>query len=381
MRLPRLKMRRWVVALWLAVLVGIFAVWLIRPGPTRVWLGLDGLGEESPLSVLHGWVADRHKPLTPIGCLSLFPAVDLALAGSLVTAIVIQLVVMAAPSEIGQGGFWLMQPAGALRFPRVVFRVRSGLLLIAILGLALGWEIVAWRNWQAGNRYREQAKRFATSERRTRWSIQRHEEILSSLMADKWPFLGDTTTPAAQAAEKAYQRDRIQRHLVFLYADANRAAQLTRQYEAAADNPSMLVPADPPPPKVPMEPSDWLAWKDYDRALAGFDELVRQYPDYADAHQRRAFILAACPDAKLRNGTEAIASATRACELTTWRDPIAVSTLAAAFAEVGDFPAAIRHEQNAQSLLATGGRHLPPGEWQADRMTAYKASKPYRAPK
>jgi hypothetical protein len=59
MRLPRLKMRRWVVALWLAVLVGIFAVWLIRPGPTRVWLGLDGLGEESPLSVLHGWIADR----------------------------------------------------------------------------------------------------------------------------------------------------------------------------------------------------------------------------------------------------------------------------------------------------------------------------------
>jgi tetratricopeptide (TPR) repeat protein len=166
-----------------------------------------------------------------------------------------------------------------------------------------------------------------------------------------------------------------------VYADANRAAQLTRQYEAAADNPSMLVPADPPPPKVPMEPSDWLAWKDYDRALAGFDELVRRYPDYADAHQRRAFILAACPDAKLRNGTEAIASATRACELTTWRDPIAVSTLAAAFAEVGDFPAAIRHEQNAQSLLATGGRYLPPGEWQGDRMTAYKASKPYRAPK
>ena len=85
--------------------------------------------------------------------------------------------------------------------------------------------------------------------------------------------------------------------------------------------------------------------KRYDQALAGFNELISKYADYAEAHRGRAYILATCPDPKLRNGKEALRSATRACELTTWREIVAVSTLAAAYAEAGDFANAVVWQQ------------------------------------
>ena len=48
-------------------------------------------------------------------------------------------------------------------------------------------------------------------------------------------------------------------------------------------------------------------------------------------------MLATSPDAKLRNGRRAIELATRACELTKYKAAYILSTLAAAYAETGDF--------------------------------------------
>ena len=59
-----------------------------------------------------------------------------------------------------------------------------------------------------------------------------------------------------------------------------------------------------------------------------------------------------------------------------------LSTLAAAHAEAGDFAAAVHHEQKAQDLYAASGFAVTPGPngWHADRLAAYKSSKPYRDP-
>ena len=46
-----------------------------------------------------------------------------------------------------------------------------------------------------------------------------------------------------------------------------------------------------------------------------------------------AWLLATAPDARFRDGPRAVEHATRACELSGWRDAAALDTLAAAYAE------------------------------------------------
>ena len=87
-------------------------------------------------------------------------------------------------------------------------------------------------------------------------------------------------------------------------------------------------------------------------ALASYDELARNYPDYADAHMGSAWIRATCPDAQYREGKLAVASATCACELTKWKDIGALGILAAACAQAGDFAQAVSLQQKVVAMTA-----------------------------
>jgi tetratricopeptide (TPR) repeat protein len=133
------------------------------------------------------------------------------------------------------------------------------------------------------------------------------------------------------------------------------------------------------------------AWKQrrvFDRAIQEFSELIRLDPQNALAHQTLARILATCNEAKFRDGKRALDEATVACDITRWRDPDCLDTLAAAFAEVGDYDAAIKWQtqaitltrQNLPSLLqqkatSFGGRR---GIGFEDRLSFYKSKKPTR---
>jgi tetratricopeptide (TPR) repeat protein len=88
-----------------------------------------------------------------------------------------------------------------------------------------------------------------------------------------------------------------------------------------------------------------------------------------------AWFEATCPEAKFRNGRAAITDATRACERGKWRDPLAIDTLAAAYAEVGDFERAINYENQAITLADA----LPyrKSQLQAD-MRLFQERKPVR---
>ena len=77
-----------------------------------------------------------------------------------------------------------------------------------------------------------------------------------------------------------------------------------------------------------------------------------------------------------RDGKLAVATATRAAELTNWKDEQVLSTLAAAYAESGDFAAAVRWQQRALELHAATGVSTKADQ---DRLALYKAGKPYRA--
>jgi tetratricopeptide (TPR) repeat protein len=118
----------------------------------------------------------------------------------------------------------------------------------------------------------------------------------------------------------------------------------------------------------------FLALGKYDRALDDLDELLRIAPNSARAQRERAWILATCPDAKVRNGELAIASASKACELTAWNEPKSLATLAAACSEAGDFDGALKWQQKALDLLPDKNPDKREYRGLLDR---YKAKKPY----
>jgi tetratricopeptide (TPR) repeat protein len=68
-----------------------------------------------------------------------------------------------------------------------------------------------------------------------------------------------------------------------------------------------------------------------------------------------AWLLATYPDSKSRDGSEAVGLAERACVLTERRIPALLDTLAAAYAEAGDFPRAISTAEEALKHAHSSG--------------------------
>jgi tetratricopeptide (TPR) repeat protein len=98
----------------------------------------------------------------------------------------------------------------------------------------------------------------------------------------------------------------------------------------------------------------FLAKKDYPRAFAGFQQTVNLLPQHIDALDRLAWVWATCPRSEWRNGPQAVRAAEQACKLSDWKDPDRLATLAAAYAEAGDFPQAIKWQQRVVELTARG---------------------------
>ena len=94
----------------------------------------------------------------------------------------------------------------------------------------------------------------------------------------------------------------------------------------------------------------------------------------AFAYMSRASIRATCPDARHRDGKKAIESATKACELTAWMDPTALSTLAAACAQAGDFDAAVKWQSKSIDLFTDAKDKQD----QPSRLKLYQRKRPYR---
>jgi tetratricopeptide (TPR) repeat protein len=88
-----------------------------------------------------------------------------------------------------------------------------------------------------------------------------------------------------------------------------------------------------------------------------------------------AWIYATCPDKSYRNGARATEYARRVCEMTGWKAPVALETLAAACAETGNFTEAVQWQQKALQLVPARSRLDA-----QSRLELYKTGKPYRPP-
>jgi tetratricopeptide (TPR) repeat protein len=118
----------------------------------------------------------------------------------------------------------------------------------------------------------------------------------------------------------------------------------------------------------------WFEKGDFDQALSDLNVAIRLEPTDAEAQQGRAWILATCPDPRIRNGEQAVAAATRACELTGWKVAHAMTTLAAGYSETGNFAAAVEWQGKALGLVADKSPEQHEYRRLLDR---YKAGKPY----
>jgi tetratricopeptide (TPR) repeat protein len=119
----------------------------------------------------------------------------------------------------------------------------------------------------------------------------------------------------------------------------------------------------------------WTALHQYEHALEDFDRILERAPDDAAAHNGRAWIWATCTDEKLRSGPRAIAEATRACILSNWKDPYDLGTLAAAYAEAGDYLNAVAWQTRALERFA---QEDPSLEDHRRRLALYQDKKPWR---
>ena len=93
-----------------------------------------------------------------------------------------------------------------------------------------------------------------------------------------------------------------------------------------------------------------------DEAIAHFQKALESQPDFADAWDsldHTAWLLATSSEASVRNGPKALALARQLNQLPGGNNPALLDTLAAAYAESGQFPEAVDAAQRALALALT----------------------------
>lgn len=84
---------------------------------------------------------------------------------------------------------------------------------------------------------------------------------------------------------------------------------------------------------------------EYAEALKEYDYLASLHPKnvtLARVLSERAWFYATCPNGSFRNGQQAVKDAKAACSIMVWKDENMIDTLAAAYAETGDFNSAVQ---------------------------------------
>jgi tetratricopeptide (TPR) repeat protein len=195
-------------------------------------------------------------------------------------------------------------------------------------------------------------KKYPAAEAQFREELKRHPENATAHVTLGLALAGQQRDVEAgreyQAALQLEPADAAIRNL--LLANAQRQSmelalsQWTRQLATNAT------------PELPLQIAQAeSALGQYPAAIAHYQLALSRQPEAPDVMNNLAWLLATCPDAKVRDGRRAVALAGRACTLTQFKTTRFMGTLAAAQAEAGRFDDAIATAQKACDLAAAHG--------------------------
>jgi predicted Zn-dependent protease len=108
-------------------------------------------------------------------------------------------------------------------------------------------------------------------------------------------------------------------------------------------------------------------------SIADYDKAFSQKPDDSGILNNLAWVLATAPEDGLRDGKRAVTLANEACRLTEYKSDFILSTLAAAYAESGDFDSAVKWA--SKGVEVSTKKNL---EEMKKELASYKAHKPWR---
>ena len=139
-----------------------------------------------------------------------------------------------------------------------------------------------------------------------------------------------------------------------------------------------------------QDSSSEAALTDYARLLAktGHREdacsvmrrMLRSHPSDWGVCNDLAWILSTAPESNIRNGSEAVELALRAVDNSGGRDPYVLDTLAASYAEKGDYAKAVETARTALKQAEASGKRELSASLQAE-ISLYQSGKPLRDPR
>ncbi len=142
-------------------------------------------------------------------------------------------------------------------------------------------------------------------------------------------------------AQARGDKPEVRLQLAAAYADQQRYAKAIEQLDRVLE----LAPGTPI--ALRLRGDMYLSVGKHAEALKDFEATLAETPDDSGVLNNFAWTLATSPFDKLRDGERALEMATKAAELTQFSQAHILSTLAAAYAETGDFDKAIEWSQKA----------------------------------
>lgn len=162
-------------------------------------------------------------------------------------------------------------------------------------------------------------------------------------------------------------------NFAILLLQADRAAAAEEKFRHALE-------LDPSSPGLQLQLGEALAAQGKDaEALQIFRSLYQLQPESLRVKLSLAWLLSTSNDDDIRNGEKAIQLATSACQATSFADAKALDTLAAAYAETGDFDQAIRRAESARRVASLDGNDELAVQINL-RIRDYRKGTPYRSP-